>query len=211
MKMRDTQAAVTSIAVFDIDGTLLDSSDVDFKLYMESVQAVLGDVEFRDDWAAYEHVSDLGILRSIIRDNGLSHEAALIAQVKRVFVQSMDDYLQTHGPFNEVPGALDFVRALRRSSDTDVAYATGGWKATATLKLQASGFPLDDLPLATSDEYEDRVSIMRSAVSALSQPVSGITYYGDGIWDQLACEQLGWNFVAVGKRLGGIEAFEPIA
>ena len=178
------------IVAFDIDGTLLDSSDVDSKLYLESVKAVLGDIKVRSDWSDYEHVTDQGLLRSIIRDNKLNEESARIRKIKGLFVQSLTDYLETHGPFKELPGALNFVRELQRSENTRIVYATGGWRTSAKLKLKASGFPLEGIPLRSSDDHDDRISIMKSAVSALSLDVKTITYYGDGVWDKVACEKL---------------------
>ena len=199
------------IVAFDIDGTLLDSSDVDSTLYVEAVRTVLGDIKVRSDWSDYEHVTDQGLLRSIIRDNKLTEESGLISKVKEQFVQTLSDHLETHGPFEELPGALNFVQALQRSDNTRIVYATGGWRTSAKLKLQSSGFPLEGIPLSSSDDHDDRISIMRSAVSQLSINANAITYYGDGVWDKFACEKLGWRFVPVGKELGGIETYETAA
>jgi hypothetical protein len=33
---------------------------------------------------------------------------------------------------------------------------------------------------------------------------------GDAEWDQRACASLGWNFVAVGPELGGIETYTGV-
>jgi len=196
--------------VFDIDGTLLDSSGIDSRLYIESIKTILGEVKLRPDWSDYEHVTDQGVLRDIIRDNGLSRERELISQVKRVFLQSIAEHLRTQGPFREIPGARRFVRALNQSSEMRVAYATGGWTHSAKLKLESAGFPLDDLPLASSDDHDDRVSIMRSAAARFPESTNRVIYFGDAIWDQRACEELGWQFVAVGTALGGIENFDSV-
>lgn len=194
--------------VFDIDGTLLDASGVDSRLYIDAVRSVLGEVRLRPEWSDYGHVTDQGLLRAIIQDNGMTHAEGVVDRVRRVFVQALTEHLQTHGPFAEIPGARAFVRSLHRSRDTRIAYATGGWARSARLKLRTAGFPLSGIPLASSDDYEDRASIMQSAAADHSDDGGTITYFGDGPWDQRACKELGWHFVAVGKKLGGIEAFD---
>ncbi len=51
---------------------------------------------------------------------------------------------------------------------------------------------------------------MRIALSQLGDSFSSVTYYGDGPWDRDASLQLGWNFVAVGSELGGLESYSSI-
>jgi hypothetical protein len=49
-------------AIFDIDGTLLDSYGVDNSLYAEAVREALGEVTIRDGWDKYACVTDTGVL-----------------------------------------------------------------------------------------------------------------------------------------------------
>ena len=78
------------------------------------------------------------------------------------------------------------------------------------LKLDTAGFNLDGVPVASSDDSPSRVEIMQIALSRLGSDFESVTYFGDAEWDRRACQQLGWNFVAVGSDLGGIESFENI-
>ena len=48
---------------------------------------------------------------------------------------------------------------------------------------------------------------MEIALDSLGGVFETVTYYGDGPWDRQACQQLGWEFVAVGAELGGLENF----
>lgn len=50
-------------AIFDIDGTLVESSGFEDELYVAAVRDVLGDVCIRESWSTYRHVTDTGILR----------------------------------------------------------------------------------------------------------------------------------------------------
>ncbi|MEP0913632.1 hypothetical protein NDI45_22205 [Leptolyngbya sp. GB1-A1] len=48
---------------------------------------------------------------------------------------------------------------------------------------------------------------MTHAFKQLTAPFDSITYYGDGEWDKLAANALGWNFVPVGEKLNGLRHF----
>jgi hypothetical protein len=100
--------------------------------------------------------------------------------------------------------------AGRASRSHCVAYATGGWSASASIKLASAGFPLQGIPLASSDDYPDRESIMVHALNQLRGEFQSVTYYGDGDWDEAASRNLGWKFVPVGARLSGLTRFKPV-
>lgn len=193
--------------VFDIDGTLLQSALVDDALYREAVCAVLGGVQFRPSLADYTHVSDAGILHEIFTDNAIRHERATIDAIKTHFVDALKAHVSANGPFPEVPGAGLRLRQLGDSADHAVAFATGGWRAAARLKLDSSGLGEFGFPLASSDDAHDRTEIMQIALTSLGASFDSVTYYGDGPWDRDASRRLGWNFVAVGPALGGLESY----
>ena len=193
--------------IFDIDGTLLHSSNIDGELYDSAVRAVLGPVRLRKSWGDYTHVTDIGILREVLVDNGFKQSECAIAEIRSAFLESLSAHINQHGPIPEVRGARQFIETLQRRG-TGVAYATGGWRESASMKLQSAGFPVSDVPLATSDDSEVRVEIMRIALRRLGGEFSDITYYGDGEWDRAASRELGWKFEAVGENLGGITDYQ---
>jgi phosphoglycolate phosphatase-like HAD superfamily hydrolase len=195
--------------ILDIDGTLIDSMGVDPKLYFSSIERVLGPVCLRnlDD---YDHVTDSGILGQILEENGFSGAGELAASVKAMFMEGLNSHIENIGSFPVIEGAVQFVERVRRSTDTRIAIATGCWRESALLKLQTSGFDIEGIPVATSDDSPSRVEIMRSALQMTGSDAGAVTYFGDAEWDQRACHDLGWNFVAVGPRLGGISSFFSI-
>lgn len=196
--------------VFDIDGTLVHSAEVDEALYRASVRSVLGPVRFRASLADYRRVTDAGILQEILGDNSIEFETDHEAAVKSAFVDAFRGHIDLHGPFAEIPGAKSFLESLRGSDAHSVAIATGGWRETALLKLDSAGFDVDGLPLATSDDARDRADIMHLALSQLGNDFATVTYYGDGPWDRAACEHLGWRFVPVGSALGGLTSYHEL-
>jgi len=196
--------------VFDIDGTLLQSAAVDDALYQEAVRSVLGDVRIRSSLSEYSYISDSGILTEIFADNCIPADPELVDSIKAHFVEALKLHISTEGPFPEIPGARNILSSLSRSLNHSVALATGGWRASALLKLESSGFGGLNVPLATSDDAQDRKEIMRIALSRLGKSFDTVTYYGDGPWDRDASRELGWHFVPVGSALGGLKSYDDL-
>jgi phosphoglycolate phosphatase-like HAD superfamily hydrolase len=194
--------------VFDVDGTLLQSDSTDDMFYLAAVREVLGNVNVRPSWGMYSQFTAGGILAEILGDNTMDVTPEIVAAVRDCFVASVGRHISARGPFAEVPGAKAFVHSLQRSTTHHIAYATGGWRESALVKLSASGFPLTGVPLATSDDHVERHGIMLHALRQLGREFASVTYYGDGHWDAEAAKTLGWKFVPVGKRLNGLTSYE---
>jgi len=194
--------------IFDIDGTLLDSFEADAGMFADAIRSVLGNVRIREAWGMYEDVTDMGILAGVAYDNHFDLTPSIANAIEADHLQRLNRHVQTKGAFREIAGARDYVTALTQRTDVRIAYATGAWRSSALVKLTSAGFPLAGIPLATSNDHHQRAEIMRHALSQLPQPVDSITYYGDGEWDVVATSRLGWNFVPVGPKLGGLMRFE---
>lgn len=194
--------------IFDIDGTLLQSDANDDAMYLTAVRDALGCVNLRPTWSMYTHFTAAGILAEILNDNSIDATIDTIAAVRDRFVASVRRHVSDHGTFAEIPGAKAFVEDLHDSPTHRIAYATGGWRRSALLKLSMSGFPVTGVPLATSDDHFERQEIMLYALRQLNGVFSTITYYGDGHWDAAAAKALGWNFVPVGRQLNGLTRFD---
>lgn len=192
--------------IFDIDGTLIESMSVDTDLYFYAIQEVLGDVSVRE-LGDYDNVTDSGILAQVLDDNNLSHDHEVISSVKGIFVDGIRRHIEAVGSFPAIDGAIQFFHSVRESADRRIAVATGGWRESALLKLTSAGFNVDDVPLVTGDDSHSRVEIMRMALQQSGGDVGSVTYLGDAEWDRRACQALGWEFVAVGPDLGGINSY----
>lgn len=193
--------------IFDIDGTLVQSVAIDESLYADAIRSVLGQITFRPNWADYDFVTDTGILSQVLADNTIPTPSADVREVERVFIEGLKTHVSENGPFIEVPGANEYFRSLCESENHSVAMATGAWRSSALIKLESAGFEIGVAPLATCDDSDARTGIMEVALSKIGSGFDSITYYGDGSWDEKACSELGWNFIAVGPVLGGIESY----
>ena len=196
--------------IFDIDGTLLHSAAVDDALYRQAVRDVLGEVRLRQSLNEYPFVTDTGILRQILKDNDIDSEQDPLEEIRTTFVELLQAHVTEHGPFEEIPGATKLLQYLRNSSEHAVAMATGGWRQSAELKLSSAGINFSDIPLVTANDHHERTAIMEIALQSLGSAFTSVTYYGDGPWDRDACRALGWEFVAVGPELGGLETYHGL-
>ena len=196
--------------VFDIDGTLLQSVEIDDELYKSAVQAVLGNVWFRESLNDYDLVTDSGVLAQLLADNGITIDPVTTTRIKAHFHDALRSHIMANGPFREVPGAKEMLQSLSESCAHAVAIATGSWAESAAIKLESAELIASGIPVATCDDSSDRTEIMQIAVSQLGSGFESITYYGDGPWDQEACKALGWQFVPVGPVLGGLDSYLDI-
>jgi phosphoglycolate phosphatase-like HAD superfamily hydrolase len=192
------------LAVFDIDGTLVDSDEFDGRLYAEAISTVLG-FDIDRTWANYNSVTDSGILNEILDGIAPSLDRREAHQrVKSEFIRLTQRYVErTPEALREVPGARGLVEMLEEQPSITVAIATGGWRETAELKLRGIGLDPDRLPVATASDSPDRREIIRIAeIRALNgEPAHRRTYFGDGAWDKKAAEELSYAFVAVGNAV----------
>jgi len=70
------------------------------------------------------------------------------------------------------------------------------------MKLESADIDVSDIPIASSDNHYARTEIMKIAEEkAVGKNRVPCTYFGDGEWDKMACEELGFNFVLVGEKI----------
>ncbi len=196
----DTNKKIATI--FDIDGTLVETAGFEDELYIALVRDVLGEVCIRQDWRTYRHVTDIGVLRQVMEENQV-HDESRIQEVRAKFGETVSQYLYDGGECLPINGAIGLVDILLSSNQIAMGIATGGWGHTARMKLNHAGFNLQDVVLTSSDDSEERITIMRKCLHALGDSYHRIVYVGDAEWDVQATLELGWHFIGVGTRLKG--------
>jgi phosphoglycolate phosphatase-like HAD superfamily hydrolase len=190
--------------MFDIDGTLVDSVGFDSRYYAEALRSVLN-VEIDDSWRPYKHVTDSGILEELLASREFDQPIReLRAAAKHHFVEAVRaHFAREPTAVREIAGAKALFDHLNRLPGVRVAIATGGWAETARLKLAAIGIDSDSVAFATSSDAHERTRIMQCAEQralGATAPASR-TYFGDGAWDKRACAELGYRFIAVGRKV----------
>ncbi len=198
-----------NLAVFDIDGTLLRSVELDDTCFVRALAEVLGIEGVASDWTRYQHPTDSGLTREIVRRHAgrdpTDEEIELVCQrccqlLRRVVLRS-------RSAIREVAGAARLLSRLRHDGEWRAAIASGSWQATAQIKLQAAGIDADGLPAAFADDSHERSKILSLAIQRAGQQyeVGGfrkVVYVGDGVWDVAAARQQGVAFLGLGVGSG---------
>jgi len=189
------------IAVFDIDGTLTDTMNVDVECYEAAILEVIG-VVVPDHWPALDEVTDPAILEAACQLQGrampdASTERRTADRVAELLSIALE---RTPERFSPIAGARTVFEALG-AAGWRVAMATGAWRQSALVKLAGARIPSDGVPLATSSDHRARSDIIRHAVEAVGGGASdAVVYIGDGVWDGRAATSRGYGFVGVGSE-----------
>lgn len=189
------------LALFDIDGTLTATNDVDTECYTQALAAELGLTAAEIQWTESPHISDTGITRWLwMQHRGRLPSAAELAAIQTRFFQLLDDQRrESPDRFRPIEGAAEALERLQADGWV-VALATGAWGHSARMKLDAAGLPTT-LPLSCSDDAFERASIVSLAwehcVRAAGRSFDRVVSVGDGVWDVHTAKQLGLPFVGV--------------
>lgn len=191
------------LVVFDIDGTLTRTAEVDEMLYAEAIRREWGIEGISTDWGAYEHSTDDAIAAQVYRESrGSEPSREDLARLRDRFAALIESEASARPErFAAVPGAAAILAALP-SLGWRVAIASGGWTPSARTKLRAAGLACTDLPAAFGCDARARREIIRIAAQRAAEGDGRVwaraVYVGDGRWDLAAARDLGIGFVGVG-------------
>ena len=193
------------IVIFDIDGTLTDTTTLDDANIARAYRELFG-LEIDVDWSRYRTSTDSGIAREILEGaRGTPPEAA---EVERLTARLAALLAEGHArePVRPMTGVVAALAALEQAGFA-LALASGGWKRTAEAKLAAAGLDLAHLPRAFADDHEERGGIIEiasaRAAEALGTGFERRIYVGDGIWDLVTTRDMGLPFVGIASGSRG--------
>ncbi|MBA3661441.1 MAG: HAD family hydrolase [Gammaproteobacteria bacterium] len=198
------------LIVFDIDGTLTKTNDIDSLLFEKSILEVLPIHSLDTNWANYKYSTDAGILAEITQStlNRNPHTSEVVS-IKTKFFSYLASAFANH-PSHCLPihGAKEIFQRLSRLG-WDIAIATGGWKTSALLKLRSAQIPYQAIPIAHSDDHVERRRIISLAIERSQKHYNKpcfkkIIYVGDRLWDERAAMDLGIDFLGIGDDLGSL-------
>jgi len=184
------------IALFDIDGTLTASNEIDSECFAEAFRDVFG-IPLNTNWNAYEHVTDRGIAIQALREARGRVPTEHELSVDRTRCVELLDERMTF--LDQIPGASAFILQLR-AREWHIALCTGAWGDSARLKLARAGLPTD-LPLASCDDDISRNAIIEHGIAlANGKRREAVVSFGDAAWDVRAAGLLHLPFIGIGRN-----------
>ena len=199
------------LIMFDLDGTLLKSNNLDINCFCSAFRNVMG-IEIESDWTDFKYFTDEGIVSEILTRH--LNRPALKNEILSVRSEILN-LLQTQAITNKenfvpIPGAIELICSLKNNWRCGIAIATGCWEESAILKLSTAGFDVENLPIASSDDSHRREEIMDIAYTQSLDLWSvskfeTVTYIGDGVWDLKASKSMGYHFIGIGYDNNGAQ------
>jgi phosphoglycolate phosphatase-like HAD superfamily hydrolase len=191
------------LVIFDIDGTLTQTSSVDEICYTRAFADTHGLEVLADHWSDCPHVSDSGVTQHLYqyyfgRDPG-DHESGAI---KQRFVDLLEEHHRMdRSHFTEIPRAAETFNQLVESRGWSKSIATGCWQPSAEMKLRAASINYQGVPGGFAEDGIARESIVGAAISRSRDHYRAmfdrIVSVGDGVWDVKTAARLGLAFIGV--------------
>lgn len=195
---------MNQLAIFDIDGTLTDTTGVDDECYRETIAEALGVAPSVIDWAGAAHVTDTEIFRWLSHAHARDEpDESVMARTRTRFVERLTEQLaEAPTRFSSIRGAATMLRDLLQRNWC-VAFATGGWGPSALLKLRVAEIAFENAVLTCADDARTRADIVRlardRAESFYARRFDRVVSVGDGVWDVQTAAALRLPFVGIGR------------
>jgi phosphoglycolate phosphatase-like HAD superfamily hydrolase len=193
------------LIIFDIDGTLTQTSRVDEVCYTRAWAELHGIEDIRELWATCLHISDSGmtshIFQHVFGRDPRDHEAdALRSRLVRLLEEHHDN---DRSWFAEIPGAARAFNHHAAERRWARAIATGCWQASAEMKLRAARIEYAGVPGGFAEDGLARESIVGAAFARSQkhyqrEQFDRVVSVGDGLWDVTTARNLRLPFIGVG-------------
>lgn len=189
-----------TLLVFDIDGTLTDTTQVYTRVFLEAMTQI-GAGPFTEKVGPFKHHTDSYIARYLYEQRtGEEFDKHIASE----FEYTIADLLAKE-TIKEIAGAGALLHQLSQQTKYAICFATGSLLKTAQMKLDAINAKYEPQQLVASDQLEERVQIVQQAITN-AHSHHGVTKFdriislGDGLWDLKTAQELGIDFIGVGNE-----------
>jgi len=202
-----------TIALFDIDGTLLRAGGAGRRAVEIALEEVLDDL---DDDVSLESVEFAGrtdpwIVRRALSQYGVVADDALIHEVLRRYVAHLPRELELASTFEVLPGVLSLLAELSARDDVLLGLGTGNTEPAAYAKLARGGLDSFFSFGGFGSDHTDRAELLRAGLQRGMERTGArpggahVVVIGDTPHDVVAAQAIGAQCVAVST--GGYDRF----
>ncbi|MFD0963205.1 HAD family hydrolase [Pseudofulvibacter geojedonensis] len=190
----------TKLLIFDIDGTLVDSTTAYHKVVIKAMQE-MGFVTIDTNFNALKHHTDsYALLFNYEKNFNQRFSEALLDDFEELLVK----YLKKQSPTVEIKGAKQSIEELKKS-EYAIVFATGSLPKAALLKMKEAGIWIDPEVLATSKTSFTREGFVLEAIGKAKSyynvtDFEKIIAVGDGVWDLKTAQNLDIDFIGIGAK-----------
>ena len=210
--------------IFDIDGTLTNTTKVDDKCFTQAFKSVFGIDISNQNWAELNNVTDWGITEELVLKNW--NRTPTKSEYKKMLLEFIPllqtEFINNKEQFQEINGASDFVNQIKQEPNIGIGIATGAWEKSAQFKLKSIGINPNEYAFSNSSRFKKREDIVSDTIRQLNQKfenqINRVIYFGDGAWDFLTCKKLEIEFVGIDssnskklKKLGAKNVFNDFS
>lgn len=199
-----TNSQLVNLLVFDIDGTLLNSTGVDDECYEKALKETYN-ISFNDfNWEDFKDVTDQGVTEDILTNHfGRQAVAEEILNVEHAMGNLVaEQRLKNPEKFKPAEGVESLLEELSNQNDLAFCLATGAWKKSAEQKLSVLDLDLDKIPWQHCSHIRRRADIVMASLEKAKlfykvTSFDNICALGDGKWDFLTAQELEINFIGI--------------
>ena len=194
-----------TIALFDIDGTLLRAGGAGRRAVELALCEVLEDDNGSVSLESVEFAgrTDPWIVRTALMQYGVTANDALINEVLRRYVAHLPRELELASAFEVLPGVLSLLAELTARDDVVLGLGTGNTQPAAYAKLARGGLDSFFSFGGFGSDHTDRAELLRTGLSrglerAGARPGGArVVVIGDTPHDVAAAQAIGAHCVAV--------------
>ena len=192
-----------TIALFDIDGTLLRAGGAGRRALELALAEVLGghdDVSFAS--VEFAGRTDPWIVAEGLAKHGVPADDALIAEVLRRYVEHLPEQLALARAFEVLPGAMELLTTLVARDDLALGLGTGNTQTAAYAKLARGGLDSFFAFGGFGSDHSERAELLRVGLTrglrhAADERAARVVVIGDTPHDIHAARAIGAECVAV--------------
>jgi phosphoglycolate phosphatase-like HAD superfamily hydrolase len=194
-----------TIALFDIDGTLISAGGAGRRAVELALDEVLHDLNGSVSLQSVEFAgrTDPWIVRTALTQYGVAADDALIHEVLRRYVAHLPRELELASAFEVLPGVLSLLSELSTREDVVLGLGTGNTERAAYAKLARGGLDSFFTFGGFGSDHTERAELLRAGLRrglerTGAQPGGArVVVIGDTPHDVVAARAIGAHCVAV--------------